>query len=716
MKTTSTLLLLPKSKAFSWPSIIFLLLLSFHSLSYGQSISTYPTWTTNNGTGFVTFNIQNTNTFPITITEVGGPVNAIALSTAQFWLAPSAISSAPPTIGNLAANGWTAIATQTFTPTIGNGSTPEPILTGLSIVVPASSTIGVGISVFASGCTTGRLRYYSIPASNPTPVLFSNSGVNLISGAGIGYAATSCTQTPINSRGFVGYINFNAVPTANCSTVSFPATAHISATVTAICNSGSTTLNMTTPTNMPAASGITYQFQSSNSANGPWINAGAAQLTPSYSPSVTAPTYFRCQVLCNATTAVLTSDTTFVDVLTPQIVNTKDSTKCGPGTLSLSATSSPGTTIYWFATNNPTNPLGSGPTFVTPNLISTTTYYAGAFLGTPQTTPICGSALVPVIATIKDHPIVDLGNDINKCIDEGQREFLNARNPGLNYLWNDGYNGQVKVVDRSGIYWVYVENELGCGTTDTIKVTFKKNPKSKLGEDTTVCIKTSILLDAGNDGVQYIWNTGSTANAITTNTPGQYIVRIAGANGCVKTDSINVTHQGNAPQHDGIYVKYINDYTFKFSLFNARHIESVAWDFGDGSPISYAHEPQHTYTVKGNYVVRAITYSSCGSAKDTTTVHILSTTHIKNNNIEDAIQIYPNPSSTSELVTVKSKFSIRKITIYAANGFAVQTIDHLNTPIYQLNTKQFSSELYILIVETDEGIGSKKLEILSQTK
>ena len=411
---------------------------------------------------------------------------------------------------------------------------------------------------------------------------------------------------------------------------------------------------------------------------------------------------------------MLTSDSVLVSVITPQILSTNDATRCGNGSVTLTATSNAGANIYWFSSNTPTNPIGSGPTLVTPYLSNTTTYYVGAFVGTPQSSPVCGSTLTPVNAIINNAPEVNLGNDINKCVEEGHIEFLNARNPGLNYLWDNGYNGQVRTVDKSGVYWVYVSNNNGCGTTDTIKVTFKPNPISALGKDTTVCIGSTIKLDAGNDGIQYMWSNGATSSTTTVNAPDWYKVIITGANGCINSDSIKVTHQGSLPQHDGIYVRNKSSNTFQFSLLNSQFSQSLAWDFGDGSPISYEPTPTHTYPIIGNYVVSVVNSSTCGSIKDTTTIHILSTTNIDNVDWANDLKIFPNPISNKESITVSGPFHIHSVSLLAINGAVLKTaINDTNPSSISMNLETLPDGMYYLLIDTDAGKVIKKLNILS---
>lgn len=323
----------------------------------------------------------------------------------------------------------------------------------------------------------------------------------------------------------------------------------------------------------------------------------------------------------------------------------------------------------------------------------------------------CESARVPVEVLIKEIPEVDLGADINTCVDEGHMEFLNARNSGSDYSWDNNYNGQVRVIDRSGTYWVTVTNPSGCASSDTINVTFKYNPVSELGNDTTLCLNTALTLDAGGNGIQYYWNTGATTRAITVNQGGQYFVIITAQNGCITQDSINVTQRGLRPTQDGIRIRNINPNTFNFSLYNPQNVGSVRWDFGDGSPYSYQMNPVHTYNTNGNYIVTITTYSSCGAGIDTTTVHIkgLGAADLALNN---AINIYPNPASDFVTVAAENNSIIQQVHIADATGRTVEVINGDRSSTLKINTQKLAPGMYHLLIETSDGPARKKLDII----
>ncbi|WP_366585238.1 Calx-beta domain-containing protein [Muricauda sp. ANG21] len=82
---------------------------------------------------------------------------------------------------------------------------------------------------------------------------------------------------------------------------------------------------------------------------------------------------------------------------TPTITNTTGAERCGEGTLTLTATASNGV-INWFDAPTGGAMLGSGGTFITPSISTTTSFYVEA------TANGCVSDRVEVVATINDTP------------------------------------------------------------------------------------------------------------------------------------------------------------------------------------------------------------------------------------------------------------------------------------------------------------------------
>ncbi|MCC7302620.1 MAG: PKD domain-containing protein [Bacteroidia bacterium] len=79
----------------------------------------------------------------------------------------------------------------------------------------------------------------------------------------------------------------------------------------------------------------------------------------------------------------------------------------------------------------------------------------------------------------------------------------------------------------------------GCTYTATVTVNVNTLPAVALGPDQSVC--GGLLLDAGNPGSTYLWNTSATTQTINATATGIYSVIVTDGNGCSNTDVINLT-------------------------------------------------------------------------------------------------------------------------------------------------------------------------------
>jgi len=100
--------------------------------------------------------------------------------------------------------------------------------------------------------------------------------------------------------------------------------------------------------------------------------------------------------------------------------------------------------------------------------------------------------------------------------------------------------------DTSGLFDVILIY-FADGTSDTlIKSVFISNkPFAHIGNDTTICVYNTAILDAGNPGCSYIWSTGETTDFIVCSTNSDttfnYSVTVTNNYGCENIDSINIT-------------------------------------------------------------------------------------------------------------------------------------------------------------------------------
>ena len=265
----------------SW---VIVLLLSVHAVAQ-TSIST--NFTNNNGSSLITFNFQNTNANDVIITEIASVTSLTGANTATLWYKPTAINQTTMAVST--ANGWTQVAAQPFTG-IANTTTNigQPMLTGLNLIIPAGATYGLAISL------NGSLRYSTITAGTYT---FTGGGCNLITGTDIGFGGT--LTSGINNRGFLGSVSF----ISGTACTGAPNAGITASSANPVCPSVPFNLSMA---NATFSSGLTYQWQSANSATGPWTNITGAT-SSSYNTSQAVDTWYQCIVTCSSSGLIDTS-------------------------------------------------------------------------------------------------------------------------------------------------------------------------------------------------------------------------------------------------------------------------------------------------------------------------------------------------------------------------------------------------------------------------
>jgi hypothetical protein len=258
----------------------------------------------------------------------------------------------------------------------------------------------------------------------------------------------------------------------------------------------------------------------------------------------------------NYTTPVLSSSTNYYAqasngncpsnrILVHAIVNTVASdpvptpdSRCGQGTVTLTANSVD--QVLWFDASVGGNQVGSGPTFITPSINTTTTYYAQADNG-------CLSNRVAISATVNSlapDPSVTPGFS---CGPGTVTLGASSTNPMVWYNAPTGGN-QVStgisfttpMLTTSTTYYV----EANDGTCPSNRIAVPANiysiPTLNLGNDTVAIVGPSYTLDAGAGFSLYTWSNGATGQTINVTTPGSYCVTITDINTCTNSDCIFV--------------------------------------------------------------------------------------------------------------------------------------------------------------------------------
>lgn len=96
---------------------------------------------------------------------------------------------------------------------------------------------------------------------------------------------------------------------------------------------------------------------------------------------------------------------------TPNLTPPSDQERCGPGTLTFTATATGNPTINWYTVATGGSPIFSGPNFTTPTISQSTTYYVAA------TENSCASPRVAVQATVVPSVSPGTPTDTSSCSD-----------------------------------------------------------------------------------------------------------------------------------------------------------------------------------------------------------------------------------------------------------------------------------------------------------
>jgi hypothetical protein len=296
-------------------------------------------------------------------------------------------------------------------------------------------------------------------------------------------------------------------------------------------------------------------------------------LNPPLTPSTGYDYYVRtvCSAGDTSSWSTLSNFTTLCQ--SPTIASRKDSFVCGTGTAILEASASSGT-IKWYNAATGGSALFTGNLFNTPSISTTTTYYVAAVSASG-----CESARLPVIATSRSLPIVNLGNDTTLCPNATINLNATNSNPSASYLWNNNSANATLNATAIGTYFVKVTVNK-CAATDTIHITAGIVPTNALPDSADLCEDASIVLDAHNMGSTYVWSgTNNTTQTETITTPGLVSVAIKSIDGCITTSTCTVVDRPLPikPFHNGDTTICKND-AITLDALNPNH--SYLWNTG----------------------------------------------------------------------------------------------------------------------------------------
>ncbi|MCR4965534.1 MAG: T9SS type A sorting domain-containing protein [Bacteroidales bacterium] len=164
---------------------------------------------------------------------------------------------------------------------------------------------------------------------------------------------------------------------------------------------------------------------------------------------------------------------------------------------------------------------------------------SGTYVVTATGNNGCSAA---VSATVVVNPTPSLTLLANENLCQGQSVSIYAiSGAGNSYNWSTGQSTSFITVSptSSSMYTVLVTDANGCTNTASTTITVSPSPNIFISGTSSICQGSTAVLSAAG-GVSYLWNNGSTSNAIQASNSGTYSVTATDANGCTGTASFNL--------------------------------------------------------------------------------------------------------------------------------------------------------------------------------
>jgi hypothetical protein len=247
----------------------------------------------------------------------------------------------------------------------------------------------------------------------------------------------------------------------------------------------------------------------------------------------------------------------------------------------------------------------------------------------------CPSQSLPLEIEMVDIPRPRITTGPFTALCPGDYVLLDAGDGYADYRWSTGDTSRIVTVSDPGPYFVDVMAYGGCwGRSDTIVVRQEMVdfPRITHADDLILCPGDSLLLEAPTGYMQYLWNTGDSAQAITVRASGMYVVMVLSAGGC-EGISLPVFVQQRVTETPTILREGL-------VLSTGSRVLSIQW-FRDGQPISGAITPIFTVSETGRYAVQIV--DSCGAVLMSDEINI-TTLGTESRPEVFRLDVYPDPS------------------------------------------------------------------------
>lgn len=233
-----------------------------------------------------------------------------------------------------------------------------------------------------------------------------------------------------------------------------------------------------------------------------------------------------------------------------------------------------------------------------------------------------------------------------------------------------------------------------------------ENPIVNLGGEVSLCDGGSVVLDAGNPGLTYLWNNGATTQTITVDAVGSYYVTVTDGS-CSTTDTVQVV-AFQSIDVDGIEIQENANASYTFSAINPVNVNTYHWDFGDGNTANGA-SVTHSYAQAGNYTVTLTVSNNCEEESITTALDAV--VSILESNASQSFVVYPNPVKSVLNIQHDQLDEATALVIYDVVGRVVYQTNLNSEKQVNLSLNTLNNGLYIIEIIHPEFVMHKKVEV-----
>ncbi len=246
-----------------------------------------------------------------------------------------------------------------------------------------------------------------------------------------------------------------------------------------------------------------------------------------------------------------------------------------------------------------------------------------------------------IMINVNPIPLASFNTEFTLCTLPFTLDITNSSEDVFTYLWDFGDGNTSSspepqhIYDVPGIYIlsliVYDSSFCAFSDTMTTEILVPPLPSLSVMPPTTICEGDSILLDidATGAGLSYEWTPSSTLSSGSTEEPvaspitnTDYEITITDTNGCELSATIPITVNEEVTAY---FEMETTPCLLPFTLTTSNGSDNsfyYFWDFGDGNT-SALPDPQHVYTVPGNYLITMIAYDSSFCAFSDTAISVV---------------------------------------------------------------------------------------------